>query len=146
MQKEMWRRYYSPLNNLIDDDLDEFTEVQRTVKLLYIGIQKAMYEKPVVFTETSRRSTIQSKRSTGKHRSHRKVKIVKTICINRKEFDDYTGPHKHMTCPCWGVIGHWRTYKTGKKVWIEPYRKGKERKTPSAYSPKEYALKEEKKV
>ena len=51
-----------------------------------------------------------------------------------------------MTCPCWGVIGHWRTYKTGKQVWIAPYRKGKERKTSSAYSPKEYALKEEKKV
>jgi hypothetical protein len=25
----------------------------------------------------------------------------------------------------WGVRGHWRTYRTGKRVWINPYEKGK---------------------
>lgn len=28
---------------------------------------------------------------------------------------------------CWGVRGHWRTLKSGKKVWIKSYEKGKDR-------------------
>lgn len=49
-----------------------------------------------------------------------------------------------MTCPCWGVIGHWRTYRSGKQVWIAPYRKGRKRNDASAYEPKDYeCMKEE---
>lgn len=34
--------------------------------------------------------------------------------------------HK-ITCPCWSVRGHYRTYKSGKKVFVKPFEKGKER-------------------
>jgi len=27
-------------------------------------------------------------------------------------------------CGSWYVVGHWRTYKTGKKIFIQPYWKG----------------------
>lgn len=37
-----------------------------------------------------------------------------------------SGNHK-ITCPCWSVRGHYRTYKSGKKVFVKPFEKGKER-------------------
>lgn len=37
-----------------------------------------------------------------------------------------SGNHK-ITCPCWSVRGHYRTYKSGKKVFVKPFNKGKER-------------------
>ena len=46
-----------------------------------------------------------------------------------------------ITCPVWGVRGHWRVYKkTGKRVWIEPYKKGKERNNSSEYVSKTYVV------
>lgn len=35
--------------------------------------------------------------------------------------------HNIITCPCWSVRGHYRTYKSGKKVFVRPFQKGKER-------------------
>nr|DAG36852.1 MAG TPA: hypothetical protein [Bacteriophage sp.] len=37
-----------------------------------------------------------------------------------------SGNHK-ITCPCWSVRGHYRTYKSGKKVFVKSFEKGKER-------------------
>lgn len=48
-------------------------------------------------------------------------------------------PHEY-TCPVWEVRGHMRHYKSGKAVYIAPYRKGKERGSASAVSGKEYVL------
>lgn len=45
---------------------------------------------------------------------------------------------REITCPVWEVRGHMRHYKSGKAVYIAPYRKGKERGSASAVSGKEY--------
>ena len=42
-----------------------------------------------------------------------------------------------ITCPAWGVRGHFRHYKNGKTVFVESYIKGKEK---DKYKGKEYAL------
>ena len=68
------------------------------------------------------------------------VKTVKTFRLNPIEYNNYVGKHKVITCPSWGVMGHTRTLKSGKQIWIKPYRKGKERNNPDAYSPKQYDL------
>ena len=47
---------------------------------------------------------------------------------------------REITCPVWEVRGHMRHYKSGKTVYVAPYRKGKERDTASAASGKEYVL------
>ena len=114
------------------------TETLRDIKLVYLGIQKAMYDKPVIFSEASGEPRPQGGDSERKNHGRRKVKIAKTIHVNKEELKKYAEPHKHMTCPCWGVIGHWRTYKTGKQVWIAPYRKGRKRDDISTYEPKDY--------
>lgn len=47
---------------------------------------------------------------------------------------------REITCPVWEVRGHMRHYKSGKTVYVAPYRKGKERDRASAVSGKEYVL------
>ena len=65
---------------------------------------------------------------------------IKLITIKRNGVQSNpngeTGKH-NMTCPAWGVRGHYRTYKNGKKVWIAPYSKGKDR---GNYKGKNYKL------
>lgn len=48
-----------------------------------------------------------------------------------------------IRCPYWTVRGHYRTYKSGKKIWIEPYAKGKERGNPDYIVTKTYKIKQE---
>ena len=45
-----------------------------------------------------------------------------------------------FTCLCWGVRGHIRHYKNGKTIFIQPFKKGKERNNMEAFSGKEYKL------
>jgi hypothetical protein len=33
-----------------------------------------------------------------------------------------------------------RHYKSGREVWIKPYRKGRQRNNPEAYQAKEYLM------
>ena len=37
------------------------------------------------------------------------------------------GGHHSIQCPCWEVRGHYRHYKSGKVVFIQSYRKGKDK-------------------
>ena len=124
---------------------DYLIEYFRYTKMEYILIQKALYDRPEVFVETRKQMTVDpqptKKKRKGKGR-RRTVKAVKVLRISQDEFADYTRVHREMSCPCWGVIGHWRNYKSGKRVWISPYRKGKQRHDPAAYSSKEYKMEE----
>ena len=48
---------------------------------------------------------------------------------------------KHsFSCLCWGVRGHLRHLKSGKVVFVKPFKKGKERNNMEAFSEKEYRL------
>ena len=101
LQKEFWRNYDLRLNYAMDKDYSMFIEIMRDIKLVYLGIQRAIYEKPVIFTETSGRKAPQSAGSGRNQHGRRKARIAKIICVNQEELKKYAGPHKHMTCPCW---------------------------------------------
>ena len=140
--------YYSdsPDTEQMLSDVEYFNEFARTIKGLYMAVQRISVQRPEVLVHTGseeieRAVTIKHK---GRYKQVRKTKMIKMIRIS----DD--GParqdpqsHHKITCPCWGVAGHMRTYKTGKQVWIKPYRKGKQRHNPAAYVPKEYQLPKE---
>lgn len=51
--------------------------------------------------------------------------IVEYINENGMSRTRHTG--NVMKCPCWGVRGHYRHYKSGKVVFVKEYKKGKER-------------------
>lgn len=75
---------------------------------------------------------VQMANSKKKHKAKSKNKSIYLL----SEIVDYvndngllikpSGNHK-ITCPCWSVRGHYRTYKSGKKVFVRPFEKGRER-------------------
>lgn len=142
-QKEYWRNANPVVNMLADAEPMNFMEIHRDIKLIYLAIQKAMYDKPVIFTESTGEARAKTVSTSSKKKTKRStVKVRKTIQLNQEELKKYAEPHSHMACPCWGVVGHWRNYKNGKQVWIAPYRKGRERNNPDAYCPKDYQMEE----
>ena len=127
---------------ILDDGY--FQEYSRYMKFAYMLIQKALYDRPTVFREVSSRRMSKPAHSGGVHKKKKRViKTVRVLHISSEDFAGYVKTQRVIACPCWGVIGHWRTYKSGKKVWVGPYRKGRERNNPAAYSPKEYQLMKE---
>lgn len=135
--KEFWRRRDRDLSFTIMRDRQRYYEHMRDMRLIYIGIQRAMYNKPEVFIESAGKHIMFGSGSGGDSQRN-KVRVVRTIRMDSEELKRYSAPQRHMSCPCWGVAGHWRRYKSGKEIWIEPYRKGKRRDDSEAYRPKDY--------
>lgn len=129
---------------LISSDRTYFQEFLRTAKCIYLGVQMLSLERPEVMAaetvQETHRTTVKKK---GRHKSVNKVSFVKVIRIPDEAFSSGSRGHHSMTCPCWGVAGHWRTCKSGKQVWVRPYRKGKKRNDPGAYQPKQYEFPKE---
>ena len=64
--------------------------------------------------------------------SYRKPKImyVKRYFISKDDITEAMNRnvnHHEMNCTLWYVIGHWRQYKSGKRIWIDGYWKGQDR-------------------
>lgn len=130
------------LNNAIpfgDDEDEEFVRQLCNETMMYFaGIQYLSLERPEVvvtsLTEVSYNKTVKKK---GKYKTERRTKMIRNIRLNSKEL---AKRHNTITCECWGVAGHWRTYKSGKQVFIHAYRKGKKRDDPNALVPKAYSI------
>ena len=117
-------------------------EWARDIKLLYLGIQYALKTRPTLFREcVEQRESIGGERKPGK--TKRKVKTYRVITVDPVEFKKLPATkkeHRTFACPCWGVMGHTRRYKSGKEVWIRPYAKGQDRGNPASYTAKEYEI------
>lgn len=125
----------------------EYSVDRKKMKFLYMLLQEVFYNRPTVFIETARREIpigVKIKKTKKQILKKRVVKVVKVLQLNSTDYGEYLGKRRVITCPSWGVIGHIRTLKSGKQIWIKPYRKGKERNNPKIYSAKQYEL--EKKV
>lgn len=128
-------------------DPEYMFEFNRTIKMLYMIVQMVSLERPEIICYG--RTPAQHGSSEGKKKSGNKkpVRMVKTLrfpaCTATMLAEHIKRNPAKINCPCWGVAGHWRTYKSGKKVWIKPYRKGKQRHNPAVYQPKCYTFPEE---
>lgn len=103
-----------------------FTLVQRRLSKIEDGVE---------IEEKIARKKPYGKKNTRK--GGRKVRLLKSYTLLRVEPVRVAHHHGKITCPCWGVRGHYRHYKSGKVIFIEAYQKGKDR---SNYSPKEYVI------
>ena len=140
VSQQMWLAVDCPVYQDAVTDEQTFVEFVRNIKLAYMTMQYCFKHRPVLFREITEKRPQMTEVSHGKKKKHRnKVRAVKVITIVPEELEAISATVSHeITCPCWGVMGHWRTYKTGKKIWIKPYKKGKERNKEAAYRPKEY--------
>jgi len=122
-------------------------EFSRSVKLMYMAIQYALLNRPTRFVLSGPARPVVPAVSNDRH--HNKKNKCKAVEVRYLRLIDEPVPvrdenaeKRSMNCPCWGVMGHVRHYKSGKTIWIKPYRKGKERKKPDSYQPKEYEIPE----
>ena len=96
----------------------------------WYGIQIAMLHPQIkkVFQDPE----IRRNYSTVNQSSNRNNKKKKKLCYIKKhvitkdklEKQMYSGKKNKRHALLWHVIGHWRTYKSGKKVFVQPYWKG----------------------
>lgn len=96
----------------------------------WYGVQIALLHPNVrdVFSNPTLRKVKEGKRGDRQHK--RVTKYVKKHVLNAKEIEDASkcrGKYERKTL-VWYVIGHWRCYKDGHKVFIQPYWKGVLRK------------------
>lgn len=93
--------------------------------LLRGGVTPARYKKK------SRLSSIQNGSSMTKLPG--KVEILNLDAVDltaagKKARESFSPPAERMRhCPVWPVRGHWRQYRSGKRVYIAPFVKGPER-------------------
>lgn len=91
-------------------------------------ITKELFSKPKVI-----RYSIKPKGGKDKKR---KIAYKRVHTINAEELENsiYGGDRSfNRKCLCWYVIGHWREYKNGKKVFIQGFWKGALRETKKNY-------------
>ena len=136
---------------ILNSDAQYFEEFCRTVKLLYMEVQMVSIERPELVS-VSRTALPQQPQHKGKGKKRKPgtntTRFVRVIRMADEAADVLAATlirtRHNMTCPCWGVAGHWRNYKkSGKRVWIAAYRKGPQRHDPAAYQPKNYEIPEE---
>ena len=136
---------------MINNDPEYFEEFERTIKFLYMEVQMVSIERPELISY-GRTALPQKPQPKGKGKKRKPgtntARFVSVIRMADEAADILNATlvrsRHNMTCPCWGVAGHWRNYKkTGKRVWIDAYRKGPQRHDPNAYRPKNYQIPEE---
>lgn len=75
------------------------------------------------------REEVERKENQSKTTKENKVYLLDEIVeyVNENGLTaSQSGTHK-INCPCWSVRGHYRHYKSGKVIFVENYKKGKER-------------------
>lgn len=134
------------------DDVKFTNDVSFLAFNTLLAVLYIIKNKPSILVERVSRVKLSNGNNAHKKKSKRptKTKIRKIITIDSRnadnEISEKNKPSKesvkrkhNITCESWGVMGHWREYKSGKRVWIKPYRKGKKRDNPSAeYKAKNY--------
>ena len=110
---------------------------QSMLLYVYWDIQFVLRNLPSVFIKSTSQKVKKignNKVSKNKHR----IKLINHYRINEKTLAKKST--FKISCPAWGVRGHYRLNPaTGKRdIWVKPYIKGKERHNPSKYVEKEY--------
>ena len=124
---------------LLTEKASTATQIMWLCLATWYGIQIALLHPVVrdIFNNPGRSVVEKEKTKKPKSKKNRKptpVKYVKRHFINSTEFEKLvygesgSKPYKRKAL-IWYVIGHWRTYKNGKRVFVQPHWKGALRDT-----------------
>lgn len=79
------------------------------------------------------------------HNANRNNSTVKKVYLLKDivnyVYEQKCNKHNEITCPCWEVRGFYRHYKSGKVIWVNSFKKGKQRDRVEP-KPKTYIAKE----
>ncbi|MBQ9251592.1 MAG: hypothetical protein IJ188_03030 [Clostridia bacterium] len=73
----------------------------------------------------------------AKQKAPPKVRLFKSYTLKKNWVSRVNRKKAEITCPAWGVRGHYRHYRNGKTVFVQAYVKGRDR---ANYAGKEYEL------
>ena len=108
---------------------------------IFLGINYFIKNIPSTYHKTAKK--VEETISVGKgiHKKYKRVVYLKNE-YDFEELENISKTHiKHIfSCLCWGVRGHFRHLKSGKVIFIQPFKKGKERNNLEAFSGKEYRI------
>lgn len=97
----------------------------------FYGCQLALLNPIIekVFVKAKEHPIEERKISNGQSNKQRKIMYIKRYYIRESEIVKTIDSYKthNMRCPLWWVIGHRRSYKSGKTIWIAGYWKGADR-------------------
>lgn len=131
---DFFARYqYNPINKenkkflTYYEDEDYAFNVLRFFSKLMKYIMKKISERNILEVETE----VKDKTNTKNATEIKKQKTESNIYLF-KDIVKYVGSEKQglkrkINCDCWQVHGHYRHYKSGKVVFVNPYKKGKKR-------------------
>lgn len=130
-------------------DYESITKLCNWPGYFWRGIQHEFIYRPEVIRVKHHRLSTNERTQAANQVSPKyriaKVQRVITILLDEDAEIDvvHTGGHS-ISLSLWSVSGHWRITKSGKRVWIAPYYKGKDRsKKNSEFCPKEYRFAKE---
>ncbi len=129
--------------NIIIYDHESITAICDYLAFVWNGIQHRIANRPEVVKTTARRIRCDSKIMKKKEspREHIvKVERLITLTIDETEAPVVEIPPRihEITTRLWGVAGHYRTCTSGKRIWIKPHLKGKDRLSGGEYCAKNY--------
>ena len=86
--------------------------------MLFAAYYREEVERTKVVTRTEKK-----RRSGSGKRSNKRMLTVRKYTIGSEVLSELPRKYERHT-DSWGVRGHYRTYKSGKTVWVRPYTKG----------------------
>lgn len=115
----------SYIKNLIADDYQINAECSIILWFCYY-VMTVKRERIVKKSVSKNKQTTNQK---SKKQQDKKIFLFDEIVeyVNENKLNRTSQNRNVMKCPCWGVRGHYRHYKSGKVVFVKEYKKGKER-------------------
>lgn len=115
------------LTRVSEDAIVQLYQIEWSI---WYGIQIALLHPTLkeVF-KTPQRTPYEGGTSPNKHHKKRRIKYIRKHYITLDKLEKALGTQNegrkiNRKCLAWYVIGHWRTYKSGKKVFVQGFWKG----------------------
>ena len=134
-------------NDTLEDYCTYFSSLTlRTVLLVQAALlhHQGLLTFTTEFKKKESKPGKKSKKKGQKSASVRKVRVYHLVPLEPEVTSIVKKAQAHrISCPAWGVRGHYRHYKSGKVVYIQPHVKGKNKEL---YQSREYVLVPKKKT
>lgn len=117
-------------NVYCNKDENKYLEIGHELGGIVLRTMLYIMNAPRERTERPKTSKDQTrKKSESKTNRENKIYLLDEIVdyVNENGLTVDKSSNHTITCPCWGVRGHYRHYKNGNVVFVKSYEKGKEK-------------------
>lgn len=99
---------------------------------------------PTCYVKRPRKENVTYQVGKGVNKTYKNRVVLKTDYEISLAHYSIKHIRHEFKCLCWGVRGHYRHLQNGKVVFVQAYRKGKERNNLNAFKEKDYVISKKK--